>query len=106
MTRAQLTALLAFVAGSATGMTTSALLREAPGEKSYFTTELAIFAEPLADGGSEVRAVAHVDATLNLSDGGVSVVQLPPAPCPLTEARKATLRAILTAAAACARDAP
>lgn len=105
MTPARL-ALLAFLAGTASGMTGSALLREAPGAKTYFTRELVVWQEPLADGGSDVTAQVSVDATLALNDGGTQVVRLNPVLCPLTEARKTSLRTILAAAANCARDAP
>lgn len=106
MTKTHLTALLAFLAGSAAGMTSSALVREAPGTKSYFVHQLAVSQSPLADGGSDVSAVAYTTVTLDLADGGTATHDLGGVPCPLTEARKTTLRTILTAAESCARNAP
>jgi len=105
MTKTQLAALLAFVSG-ASAMTTAALIREAPGEKSYFVHQLAVSQSRLSDGGSDVSAIAYTTVTLGLADGGTDVVDLGGVSCPLTEARKSTLRTILTASEACARNAP
>ena len=107
LTKAQLASLLLFVSG-ASGMSTAALVREAaPMEKRvYFVHQLAVGQAPLADGGTDVSAIACTTVTLTLADGGTDVADLGGVPCPLTEARKATLRTILTAAAACAANAP
>ncbi|MEY4955770.1 MAG: hypothetical protein RL409_27 [Gemmatimonadota bacterium] len=101
-----LTTLLAFVAGTAVAMSGAALVREAPGAKNYFVHQLAVSQAPLADGGSDVSAIAYTTVTLDLADGGTDVVDLGGVACPLTDARKATLRTILTASEACARNAP
>jgi len=107
MTTTQRAALLAFFVGAtASGMSTAALLREAPGAKAYFTHHLSVDQVENPDGGlSDVSAVASVLSTLTLADGGTEVVQLPPTFCPLTDARKATLRTLLTAVEGCGKNA-
>lgn len=106
MTRTHLLFLLMFVAGGAASMTSSALVRETSGSKSYFVHQLAVFQSPLTDGGSDVTSVAFTTVTLALADGGTAAHDLGGVSCPLTDARKTALRAILTAAATCGRDAP
>ena len=107
MTTTQRAALLAFLAGSASAMTGSALLRETPGVKSYFVHHLEVNQAINPDGGaSEVSARVHATSTLTLADGGAGVVRLGAVECPLTEARKTSLRAILAAAEQCAANAP
>ncbi len=107
MNATQLAALLAFVAGTAAGMTTSALLRETAGTKSVFVTELRVLQSPLADGGSTVTAlVEHADVTLALSDGGTSVVQVDRVGCALTAGNISQLQTILSGTRSCVTNAP
>ncbi len=102
----QLKALLLFISGAATAMTGAALVREAPGTKSYYVHKLDVTQTPLADGGSDIEAKAFTTVTLGLSDGGTDVVDLGGISCPLTPANTNTLRNILNAASNCAKTAP
>lgn len=92
--------------GAAAAMSAAALLREAPGAKTYFVHKLDVAQTALEDGGSNVTATAYTTVTLDLSDGGTAVHDMGGVPCPLSAARQTTLRNILVAAEACAQNAP
>ena len=102
--------LLLFLSGAAAAMTGSALIREAPGAKTYFVHQLAVGQAPNPDGGlSLVTATAYTTVSLTLGDGGVDVLDLGGVTCGpdvLTTGAKATLRNILNASSACAQNAP
>src|SRR4051812_1559625 len=111
MNQTQLAALLAFIGGAAAAMTTSALVREAPGAKSYYTHHLEIDQRPAADGGNDITAVAFVTATVALTDGGTAVADLGGNSCAelisgLTPTQRTNLQNILTGSANCGKNAP
>ena len=108
MTKAQL--LAAFLAGSAAGgMTTAALIRESPRTATYFSHRFSATAAPLEDGGMAITsAEACVTATLDLVDGGVDRADIGCHPCPVSagDADLRALKRVMTASAACGRNAP
>lgn len=107
----QLAAFLAFfAAGAATSMTTAALIREAPGNKSYYTRHLEIDQRPAADGGNDISATAWVNVTLALTDGGADVADLGGVPCDdliasMSPASRTCLQTVLTGSANCGKTA-
>ncbi len=90
------------VAGAVGALSGSALLREAPGAKTYFVHHLDV--DQAVDGTVTTRACS--DATLALKDGGSSTVDLGCIPCPIVKADSDALKAILSTATSCAANAP
>ncbi len=99
-------AALLMITGAAVGVSSSALIREVPGVKSYYVHQLNLTQSPLLDGGNTLSASACTTATVARLDGGTLVVDLGCVPGALTPAEVACGTTLLNGTSRFARDAP
>lgn len=93
----------AIIGGAATAMSGAALIRNIPGEKTYFVHSLHV---DQAHAGSPLVATAYVDVTFTTADGGRATEDIGGVPCPLSASAKTCLQAALNDSATCAKNAP
>lgn len=97
---------LAATVGAAAAMTTSALVREAPGAKVYGVHLLEVAQSTTADGGKQVTVTACGDVSLVLNDGGTASTDLGCVPCEMDKPSVVALQTLMTTATSCVQNAP